>query len=63
MIYLQKLTSSRRSFNPIFMNDAMYDQDVLQSFGWPIYQRLKWTHEKYDPTGFFSTRQGGWTFK
>lgn len=44
------------------MNDAMYDQKVLESYGDATYNRLKATHEAYDPEGFFATRQGGWTF-
>lgn len=50
------------SYNPIFMNDAMYDQDVLRSYGNTTYDRLKATHEMYDPKGFFATRQGGFKF-
>ncbi|KAJ6437126.1 FAD-binding, type 2 [Purpureocillium lavendulum] len=50
------------SYNPIFMNDAMYDQDVLRSYGNTTYDRLKATHDAYDPEGFLSTRQGGFKF-
>ncbi|KJZ71392.1 hypothetical protein HIM_09233 [Hirsutella minnesotensis 3608] len=50
------------SYNPIFMNDAMSDQKVLKSYGDEVYQRLKVIHKKYDPEGFFSTRQGGFHF-
>ncbi|KAJ9150677.1 FAD-binding, type 2 [Pleurostoma richardsiae] len=50
------------SYNPLFMNDAMYDQPVLQSYGEATYQKLKSTHAKYDPEGFFSQRQKGFTF-
>ncbi|KAM4057732.1 FAD binding domain-containing protein [Hirsutella rhossiliensis] len=50
------------SYNPIFMNDAMADQNVLQSYGDGTYQRLKAIHQDYDPDGFFSTRQGGFKF-
>lgn len=51
------------SYNPIFMNDATYDQDVLGSYGAESYNKLKAVHEAYDPTGFFSLRQNGWKFK
>ena len=44
------------------MNDAMYDQPVLQSYGDDHYQRLKAAHSKYDPDDLFSTRQKGFTF-
>ncbi|PHH88798.1 hypothetical protein CDD83_7047 [Cordyceps sp. RAO-2017] len=50
------------SYNPLFMNDAMADQKVLQSYGEDNYQRLKAIHQKYDPDDFFSTRQGGFKF-
>ncbi|ODA80710.1 hypothetical protein RJ55_03669 [Drechmeria coniospora] len=50
------------SYNPIFMNDAMYDQDVLRSYGSENYARLRSTHEVYDQQGFFSKRQGGFKF-
>lgn len=50
------------SYKPIFMNDAMYDQKVLQSYGEETYQRLKATHSAYDPAGFFATRQKGFGF-
>lgn len=47
------------SYNPIFMNDAMDGQPVLESYGPENFQRLKKAKEAYDPTGFFTTRQGG----
>lgn len=53
---------SSRSYNPISMNYAMGDQRVLESYGNASYQRLKAIHRHYDPTGFFSGRQGGFTF-
>lgn len=51
-----------RRYNPIFMNDAMYNQDVLRSYGDATFDRLKAAAAEYDPTGFFSTRQKGWGF-
>ncbi|KAH7329642.1 hypothetical protein B0I35DRAFT_448658 [Stachybotrys elegans] len=50
------------SYNPIFMNDAINDQKVLESYGDATYQRLKDISESYDPEGMFRTRQGGFTF-
>lgn len=43
----------------IFMNDAMYDQQVLQGYGADTYQRLKVVQKEYDPIGFFPGRTGG----
>lgn len=42
-----------------FMNDAMYDQQVLQGYGADTYQRLKTVQKEYDPIGFFPGRTGG----
>ncbi|KAF2229605.1 FAD-binding domain-containing protein [Viridothelium virens] len=50
------------SYNPIFPNDGMYDQQVLQSFGNSTYQQLKTIQQRQDPNGFFSQRQGGFKF-
>lgn len=50
------------SYNPVFMNDAIYSQEVLQTYGNKSYERLKATHQKYDPNGFFATRQDGFKF-
>lgn len=44
------------------MNDGMYDQQVLQSYGEKNYQTLKETQQRRDPSGFFSSRQGGFKF-
>ena len=49
-------------YNPIFMNDGMYDQAVLQSYGNATYQQLKQVQQNRDPNGFFSQRQGGFKF-
>lgn len=50
------------SHNPIFMNDGMYDQKVLESYGDVNYQKLKAVAQSVDPTGFFANRQGGFKF-
>lgn len=47
---------------PIFLNDAMYDQLPLQSYGNGSYERLKAIQQTLDPTGFFSGRTGGFKF-
>ncbi|RCI16020.1 hypothetical protein L249_1970 [Ophiocordyceps polyrhachis-furcata BCC 54312] len=47
------------SYNPLFMNEAMDDQPVLQSYGHETHMALKVFQQRYDPTGLLSTRQGG----
>lgn len=48
--------------NLYFLNDAMFDQLPLQSYGGDNYERLKETQGKYDPEGLWSKRQGGFKF-
>lgn len=50
------------SFTPIFMNDAMYDMQPLQSYKNGSYERLLQAKRKYDPEGFFTERTGGFKF-
>jgi FAD/FMN-containing dehydrogenase len=45
---------------PLFINDAAYDQDPLRTFS--TYSRLQAIKKKYDPTGFFASKTGGWSF-
>lgn len=47
------------NYNPLFMNDAAPDQDVYSSYGEVNLERLRAAKERYDPMGFFTTRQGG----
>lgn len=47
------------NYNPLFMNDAAPDQDVYSSYGPESLRKLKAAKAKYDPTGFFTNRQGG----
>jgi hypothetical protein len=49
-------------YNPVFLNDAMYDQKPLQSYGQETYEQLKGIQEAYDPAGLFPTRTGGFKF-
>jgi hypothetical protein len=49
-------------YTPTFLNDAMYDQLPLQSYGDVTYQKLKGIQEDYDPSGLFPTRTGGFKF-
>ncbi|KAG9675295.1 FAD-binding domain-containing protein, partial [Aureobasidium melanogenum] len=45
---------------PLFINDASYDQNPLQTFS--TYSRLQDIKRKYDPDGFFESYTGGWSF-
>jgi len=45
---------------PLFINDANYDQNPLQTFS--TYSRLQEIKRKYDPDGFFEKYTGGWSF-
>lgn len=46
-------------YNPLFMNDAMFNQDPLKSYGSATYSRLQQIQRRRDPKGFLSKRQGG----
>lgn len=41
------------------MNDAAPNQDVYSSYGQENLQKLQAAKQKYDPSGFFTNRQGG----
>lgn len=45
---------------PLFINDASYDQNPLQTFS--TFDTLKATKMKYDPDSFFANYTGGWNF-
>ncbi|GIZ49729.1 hypothetical protein CKM354_001275600 [Cercospora kikuchii] len=47
------------SYNPLFMNDAAPNQDVYSSYGAESLARLQAAKRQYDPSGFFTNRQGG----
>jgi hypothetical protein len=49
-------------YNPLFMNDAQYTQDVLKSYGQATYDKLWVLHKRLDPQGFLTTRQNGFFF-
>ncbi|KKY25475.1 putative fad dependent [Phaeomoniella chlamydospora] len=51
-----------QDWNPIFMNDAMYDQTPLQTYPLDEYEKLVSAKTKYDPNGFFTNRTGGFKF-
>jgi hypothetical protein len=46
-------------YTAIFLNDAMYDQQPLQSYENDGYARLTSVQKAVDPEGFFATRTGG----
>lgn len=48
------------TYLPLFLNDAMYDQPVLQSYR--DYEKFKALQKSVDPQGLFSTRGGGFKF-
>lgn len=45
---------------PLFPNDCAFDQHPMQTF--TTYPALQATKKKYDPTGYFATHSGGWSF-
>ncbi|TVY21400.1 putative FAD-linked oxidoreductase [Lachnellula arida] len=49
-------------YNPLFLNDAMYDQQPAQSYGNNSYERLRAIQKHVDPNGFFPTRTGGFKY-
>jgi hypothetical protein len=49
-------------YNPLFLNDAMYDQQPAKSYGGNSYERLTAIQKEVDPNGFFSTRTGGFKY-
>lgn len=50
-------------YSPTFLNDAMFDQKPLQSYGQANYNRLKSIWQSVDPAGFWSTRMNGFKFE
>lgn len=48
------------TYLPLFLNDAMFDQPVLQSYR--DYEKFKALQRSVDPDGLFSTRTGGFKF-
>ncbi|KAK7997294.1 hypothetical protein PG989_005334 [Apiospora arundinis] len=50
-------TDTANAYMPLFMNDAMSDQDVLRSYDG--YERFRELQRSVDPEGMFRTRVGG----
>lgn len=48
------------TYLPLFVNDAMFDQPVYQSYR--DYERFKALQKSVDPDGLFSTRTGGFKY-
>jgi len=53
---------SYEEYNPIYLNDAMFDQKPMQTYGGTSYARLKAIQKAVDPEGFFPTRTGGFKY-
>ena len=47
------------SYQPLFMNDAMFNQDVFASYGSANHDKLVQIQRERDPKGFFAKRTGG----
>lgn len=49
-------------YDPIYSNDATFDQVPYQTYPWNNYARLNAIQRKYDPSGFFATRTDGFKY-
>lgn len=52
----------RTNFNPLFVNDAMFNQDQKRFYGEGTYKKLRDIQRKSDPEGLFRKRTGGFKF-
>jgi hypothetical protein len=50
-------------YNPTFLNDAMFDQQPLRSYGESTFERLGRIQKAYDPEGLFPRRTKGFKFE
>ena len=48
------------TYLPLFLNDAMWDQPVMQSY--KGYEKFKALQRQVDPNGLWSTRAGGFKY-
>lgn len=55
--------TSRTNTNPLFVNDAMYNQDPRRFYGEGVYEKLKDIQRERDPEGLFHKRTGGFKFQ
>ena len=51
--------TSQTNFNPLFVNDAMFNQDPKRFYGQGTYEKLRALQRKWDPEGLFRERTGG----
>jgi len=49
-------------YNPLYSNDAQFDQRPYQTYGAASYARLKAIQKNVDPLGFFPKRTGGFKY-
>lgn len=54
--------TGQTNFNPLFMNDGMYNQNVQRFFGDGVYEKLKTIQRNRDPEGLFHRRTGGFKY-
>jgi FAD/FMN-containing dehydrogenase len=58
--WMEEAGISSDTYLPMFMNDAMYDQPVFQSY--KDYAKFRALQRQVDPDGLFSTRAGGFKY-
>lgn len=58
--WMEEAGMPKDTYMPLFLNDAMYDQQVFQSYR--DYEKFKALQQSVDPKGFFRTRTGGFKF-
>lgn len=58
--WMEEAGMPKDMYMPYFINDAMYDQPVLQSYS--NYEKFKALQKSVDPNGLFSTRTGGFKY-
>jgi FAD/FMN-containing dehydrogenase len=59
-VWMEEAGISEDTYLPMFMNDAMYDQPVTQSYR--DYEKFKALQKQVDPNGLFATRAGGFKY-
>jgi FAD/FMN-containing dehydrogenase len=59
-VWMEEAGISADTYLPMFMNDAMYDQPVFQSY--KDYEKFKALQRQVDPNGLFATRAGGFKY-
>jgi hypothetical protein len=59
-VWVEEAGLLRDMYMPLFMNDAMWDQPVTQSYR--DYEKFKALQRQVDPQGLFATRTGGFKY-